>query len=281
MGTKIALSPRRARSVTFAYPADFDPAWSGAVPEFACAANSVSLMMPFVEPYVARSVRVVIDRLDDPELRIQASAYVSQELAHQVQHRRFNDLIAEQCRGVRTLERLMARVYRRLAARPNAGSHLAFAAGSEAVAFAAARWAAEHRRELFATAEPAATELFVWHLAEEVEHKAVAFDVFQAIDGSRRRYAWGMVLSFVLLAVFTVLGTTLQLWHRRRLFHPLATLRLVRWSLGFLFELLPAMLLSALPGHHPRDLTDPPFLVQWLREHDDGAREPREPAAVA
>ena len=275
MRTTVADPPPRTRAVSFSYPDDFDPAWSGEVPEFACAANSVSLMMPYVEPYVARSVRSVIYRIDQPVLREQAEAYVRQELSHHAQHRRFNVLIAERCPGIHTLERAMARVYGRLAARTNTGSHLAFAAGSETVAFAAARWAAAHRRELFATADPAAVELFVWHLAEEVEHKSVAFDVFHAMDGSRRRYIWGMVLAFALLAFFTVVGTTLQLWHRRRLFHPVATSRLVRWAVTFLFELLPAMLVSVLPGHHPGDLADPPFLTQWLHEHDThGAASP-------
>jgi predicted metal-dependent hydrolase len=259
-----------ARTMIFTDAAEVDPAWSGRVPEFACAANSVSLMMPFVEPYVARSVRAALDLIEDPELREQARGYVRQEIAHHTEHRRFNDAIAARYRGVARLERMLRWTYGRLAARRRLGSHLAFAAGSEAVAYAAARWAAAHRRELFATADPDVTRLFVWHLAEEVEHKAVAHDVFHAVDGSRRRYAWGMVLSFLLLAVFTVLGTTVQLWHTRRLFHPVAIIRLVRWTITFLFELLPAMIVAPLAGHHPNDLADPAYLVQWLREWDAG-----------
>lgn len=257
------------RDVSFAYPVDFDPAWSGNVPEFACAANSVSLMMPYVEPYVAKSVRAALPHIEDAVLRREAAAFVRQELTHHVQHRRFNDLLAERCRGIRVLERLMRAVFERLARRRSLASHLAFAAGAEGVAYGAARWAAAHRRELLATAEPEIANLFLWHLAEEVEHKSVAFDVFQAVDGSRRRYIWGMILGFSLLAFFTVVGTTVQLWQQRRLFRPIAYLRLTRWTITFLFELLPAMAVSALRGHHPRDLVDPPFLVNLLRERDD------------
>jgi predicted metal-dependent hydrolase len=256
------------RTPHVSYDAAPDPMWSGHVPEFACAANSVSLMMPYVEPYVARSVRAAIDHINDPALREQAQAYVRQELAHHVEHRRFNEAVAAGVPGVRPIETVLRRTYARLARRPRLGTHLAFAAGSETVAYAAARWAADHRRELFATADPAVTRLFVWHLAEEVEHKTVAHDVFHAVDGSRRRFLWGMVLSFLLLACFTVAGTTVQLWHTRRLFHPIAVVRLVRWSVTFLFELLPVMVVATLRGHHPRDLTDPSFLVQWLRELD-------------
>ncbi len=257
-----------ARDPGVAFPATVNPAWGGRVPEFACAANSVSLLMPYVEPYVARSVRAALGRIDDPVLAAQARGYVRQELAHHVHHQRFNAAIAQRYRGITTLERVMRWTYGRLAARERLGGHLAFAAGSEAVAYAAARWAAAHRHELFDTADPAITRLFVWHLAEEVEHKTVAHDVFHAVDGSRLRYAWGMVLSFLLLAAFTVAGTSVQLWHTRRLFHPVAVVRLMRWALTFLFELLPGMAVAPLAGHHPRDLVDPPFLVQWLRELD-------------
>jgi predicted metal-dependent hydrolase len=265
----MSLAPSvTVRNVSFPYPPDFDPAWSGNVPEFACAANSVSLMMPYVEPYLARSVRAALPQIEDPELRREAAAYVRQELTHHVQHRQFNDLLAERCRGIHMLERWMRAAFERLGRRKSLGSHLAFAAGAEGVAYGAARWAAAHRRELLATAEPAIAELFLWHLAEEVEHKSVAFDVFQAVDGSRRRYVWGMLLGFALLAFFTVVGTTVQLWQQRRLFHPIAYVRLTRWSVTFLFELLPAMAISSFRGHHPRDLADPPFLVQLLRERD-------------
>ena len=256
------------RDVRFEWPTDADVRWSGHVPEFACAANAVSLLMPFVEPYVARSVRGCIDDLDDDVLRRAARGYVRQELAHHAQHRRFNELLVAQVPAMRHVERAARATIAHLARRNDRGAHLAFAAGAEAVAYSAARWAAEHRRELFASADPEVTRLFVWHLAEEVEHKTVAHDVFHAISGSRRRHAVGMLLAFVVLATFTVAGTTVQLWHARRLWHPVAIARLVRWTVTFLFELLPAMAVALLPGHHPRDLADPAYLVQWLAELD-------------
>lgn len=39
-----------SRAVKLEYPSDMDPMWAK-LPEFACAANSVSLLMPHVEPY--------------------------------------------------------------------------------------------------------------------------------------------------------------------------------------------------------------------------------------
>ena len=34
------------------------------------------------------------------------------------------------------------------------------------------------------------------------------------------------------------------------------------------FVLSPVMVVSALPGHHPRQFTDPPYLPAWLRQYD-------------
>ncbi len=49
---------------------------------------------------------------------------------------------------------------------------------------------------------------------------------------------------------------------------PVAHLRLIAWSLSFVFCALPVMAVSALPGHHPRDLVDPAGLEHWLDHLD-------------
>jgi hypothetical protein len=43
---------------------------------------------------------------------------------------------------------------------------------------------------------------------------------------------------------------------------------MLQWTISFVFELLPAMAVSALPGHHPSKLVDPPFYGQWLQHLD-------------
>ena len=75
------------RNPDFTFDDESDPLWNPHAPEFACAANSVSLMMPFVEPYFVRSIRAALPRLDGP-LQETALGLASQELAHQHQHRR-------------------------------------------------------------------------------------------------------------------------------------------------------------------------------------------------
>jgi len=144
---------------------------------------------------------------------------------------------------------------------------LAFAAGFETIAFVSARWVDGHQR-LLRYAEPTAATLFLWHLAEEVEHKEVAFDVYQAAGGGCLLYAWATAVAGVFMAVASLAGAWTMLAGEKRLFSPTAHLRLLGWSVSFIFSALPIMVVSALPGHHPRDLVNPAGLDHWLDHLD-------------
>lgn len=259
--------PVPVRSVDFGVDPAIDVRWQRRLPEFAMAANSVSMMMPYVEPYVVRSVRRAIPDLDD-ELAAEARAFVAQESAHHGQHRRFNDHVVARDPMLRHVDRLMAWTFANIERRSSPAFGLAYAAGAETLAYAVARWVADHRRSVLDGAGGPAADLFVWHLAEEVEHKSVAFDVFCQRGGTRRNLLAGMLLSLLTLAVFTVLGTATTLVSTGRIVNPLAWIRLSWWCLTFVFELLPTMVGALLGGHHPDDLADPEFFRVFLADHD-------------
>lgn len=255
-----------ARRVRFEYSEDFDPSWHPLLPELACVANSVSMMMPHAEPYVAKSVRACLADLDKPTAA-RARHFVAEELQHHAEHRRFNQAILADQPGLARLDRLMAWTFAKLSRRSPA-FNVAFAAGFETIAYAVARWVEGRLGELFHGADDEAATLFLWHLAEEVDHKSVAFDVFQQTSGRRRTHIAAMTTAMVLLGFFAAAGTVQMLWHQRRLFRPIAHWRMLVWTLSFTFDMLPAMVVSTLPGHHPSKLVDPPFYRQWLEHFD-------------
>ena len=239
-------------------------AWHRSAPELAFAANSISLLMPYVEPYIVRSMRSALDDLDGP-LRAQTVEFMEEELAHHVRHRRFNDELAAQCPGIRRIERWMHRTYRWLGRSRSRRFNVAFAASSEAIAFGIARWVDANVSVLFDDADRDVADLYLWHLAEEVGHKAAAFEVFEALDGSRARYAATAALSLLLLIGFSFAGTMAMLASTGRWRSPVAWFRLTRWSLSLAFTMLPLLAASCLPGHHPSTLADPGYLTQWRR----------------
>jgi hypothetical protein len=223
--------------------------------------------MPYAEPYFVRTVRAALPELA-PELRDTAGAFCAQESRHHGEHRRFNDRLADGRPGVRRLERWIERTYGWVERRGSLRFSAGFAAASETIAFSIARWADRHHHELFDGVEPSTAALFQWHLAEEVEHKSVAFDVYRALDGSRLRHAVAAAATFAILAWFTVLTVLALMAGTGRWRSPGCWLRLPRWAFGIAFTTLPDLVASVLPGHHPDQLVDPAGLVAYLRAHD-------------
>ncbi len=265
------LSPRR---VLFDYETLHSPVWTPTRPEFSCAANSVSLMMPIIEPYFVRSARRALPLLP-ADLAPTAEAYLQQEAEHLRQHRLFNRLLTDRYPALHRTERVMGHLYRHLEQRRSLEFSCAFAAASETMAYSAARWAAERRQELFRGADDVAATLFLWHLAEEVEHKSAAFDIHRHVverEGraarARLRLVAAMAMALFLVIVFVVWGTTVMLAGERRLHHPVAWFRLTSWAVTFAFEMLGNLVISMLPGFHPDDLADPAFYEVLLREFD-------------
>jgi uncharacterized protein len=272
------------RDMGFAYPDDFDPRWNPRVPEFAMVANAVSLLMPHAEPYVVSSSRAALkqmgdDPLDPTNLANRTRAYIHQEAQHHAEHRRFNNVVARRYR-TKLLERMMAATFRFLKGRSSSFG-IAFAAGFETVAFVVARWVDARMHTLLpeigklgvdglANDDDAnvAANLFVWHLAEEAEHRSIAYEVHQRTGGTQLAYTMAMIVSFVILGVFTSLGILTMLIRDRRILHPMAWFRLIGWTLSFLFNAVPLMAVTCLSGHEPADLLDPPNLMAWLRTHD-------------
>ena len=86
-----------------------------------------------------------------------------------------------------------------------------------------------------------------------------------------RKLAAAMV-ALVLVMFFVGLGTTIMLAAERRLFHPVAWIRLTGWAITFAFELLPNLAMSLVPSFHPSTLVDPDWYRLWLREYDPATK---------
>ena len=86
--------------------------------------------------------------------------------------------------------------------------------------------ALEHFTAMFATgalsedelsgAHPVMQDLLKWHAAEEIEHKAVAFDVLQTVDDRYSLRITGLVAAMILLSAFWIVGTLMLVSQEER-----------------------------------------------------------------
>ncbi|NOX29018.1 MAG: metal-dependent hydrolase [Actinobacteria bacterium] len=150
-----------------------------------CELVALSFTLPYLEPYLIRTMRVAGKEDISPELAEDLSAFSKQEAQHHLNHSRINNLVRaklppETALAVRALEDKLEADYQRYTETKSLKFNLAYAEGFEAMTLALAL-------SLLA-APPKGTDeswanLLVWHLAEEVEHRTVTFDAYDKIYG--------------------------------------------------------------------------------------------------
>ncbi len=259
-----------------------DRRWSGPSVDFGAVADGLSLLMPHLEPVAIAAVRDGVGELtetpSDRELERTARVWIRQEAAHQGEHRRYNEALLESSSGMRGVDRA-ARWLADFIGRRGVRSRLAFTCGFEAVAYSVARWVEPRMGELFRGADSGTASLFLWHLAEEVEHKSLAHDLDAALGHHGIARFLGGMAALAAIGPLTLVAALVGLARHRRLRHPSTWWHLVVWSISFAFSALTAVVLLAVPGHSPADLADPIWYRQYLRgaDPDSGRIEPWQP----
>lgn len=181
-------------------------------------ANGVSVLFPAGERFFVRSVKHFESAYaNDPELAEAVRKFAGQEGWHAGAHDRHIKMLEEQGYSIRPF----LRVYER------------FCYGFLERAFSpkvrlSATVAAEHftavMAENFLTEgfdrgiHPVMLDLLAWHAAEEIEHRAVAFEVLKRVDDSYPLRLAGLALSGTVLAAFWVAGALYLLAQEKDVF---------------------------------------------------------------
>lgn len=160
--------------------------------------NALNLTFPDGERFFIKAVNDHLRSIDDPALAKQARAFAGQEAVHGREHERYFDIMRGQGYRIdRFLKRF--RAFARWLDRLPRSLRLAMTAGAEHYTATLGHFAlANPEMRKF---HPTMQALIVWHAAEEVEHKAVAFDVMQAAGIS-----YSMRILGYLLASASLLG---------------------------------------------------------------------------
>jgi uncharacterized protein len=169
--------------------------------------NGLNLVFPAGERFFIRSVKHYLKEIEsDPELVAQVKAFFGQEGRHGFEHEQAFRAIERQGFEIQSfLDRYEHLAYSVLERQFSPAMRLAATAALEHFTATLAEHALTE--PLLDHAHPAMRDLLRWHACEEIEHKAVAFEVFQRVDGRYSVRIAGLAIGALTLLGFWALAT--------------------------------------------------------------------------
>ena len=252
------------------------PIWSRSSPLFAVWINAFSLHVPYFERYLIRSLTKAKPLIDDPRLLRDIGAIIGQEAHHSKNFIEYNQHLAQRYPLSAQYEAEAKDYFARHAQTDTLKELVGFTAGYETFTFLAGAIVLQNHDQWLAEADPVVKAMWVWHQVEEVEHGAVAFEVYQHLFGKHVWYRkWMVVKALAHIARETnrtfIHMSRVEGWWRNP-FYGMATLAWC-WAtlLRFVINALPVFRNSYHPTRHPLVTSaQNPIQVAWRRFHKAG-----------
>lgn len=228
---------------------------------------ALSSAFPYGEAFFVRSVAQFAKQVP-PELRVEVEAFVRQEALHSREHVKFNDGIAD---AGMPIEALIKRSSKQLDV-----ADLRSPVNRLATTVALEHFTATFAEKILADPRHLAhfdgddLALWQWHAIEEIEHKAVAFDVFNHMtkDWSPvRRYLCrtGATLDAMARLAYAVWFGSGDVLASQNLKTSGWRLRLVNFLFakpGLLSAMTPQLIAFFMPGFHPNQIDESDLLAR-------------------
>ncbi len=247
-GTSVGIPPRQLNFRIPQAPRYF-------LDDNATATTFIAVLSAFFPPgedFFVESVRRFRDRIDDPQLKAEVSGFIGQEAIHGREHERLNEMFLEQGIDITVPDRAVKAalwVLERLPHRQQLActtfmEHFTALLGEQLLT----------DENFRSSAHGEMLQLWLWHALEELEHKAVAYDVYETVGNRRleRILAYPLVAGTMLPAVFASWGWLLaregKLGDRDDIRHGFA---MMLGRSGLIGKILPKMGLFARKDFHP------------------------------
>lgn len=241
--------------------------WLAGNPAATAISNGLNMLFPAGERFFVRSVKRYLDQLPEGELREQVKAFFKQEGKHASAHDDFNEVLRTHGFDVETFLARYAAISRWLEDRLPGKLNLAGTAAAEH--FTAILADGAFSKGILDALDPRMQKLLAWHAAEEIEHKAVAFDVLAYVDDSYALRIAGLAYATVMLGAFWAWATTMLVRQERLGF------RTFLRQLGAMRARDPVIRRVFVNGikqylrrdFHPRDNANERLAAQWFAAH--------------
>jgi uncharacterized protein len=229
--------------------------------------TSLSATFPLGEAFFVRSVAQFAKDIP-ATLKIDVDAFVRQEALHSREHAKFNDVVATAGLPIENATRYACKQLNELEKCPPI-KRLAVTIGLEHFTAVFAHVVLSDPRHL-SYCDPESLALWQWHAVEEIEHKAVAMDVFNHVTA-----AWSPVRRWIFrcgVMIETMARLAFVVWNGIADVMAVEGHKKAGWQLtvlSYLFAkpgLISAMGLQVaryfVPGFHPNDSDESQLLAQ-------------------
>lgn len=225
--------------------------------------TALSSTFPIGEQFFVHSVRNVRDKVKDETLQAQIAAFIGQEAMHSKAHAEFNAAWRSEDYN---LDRFQAWLARKddYVKNLHPKIQLAITCAFEHFTALLGGYILRHP-EVLATLDEDAAKLWVWHAIEEIEHRAVAFDVYQAVYGDdkiRRMIMRSVTTGFASLTLYS--ATRLFLQDKKKSLPKVGGNIFGFYLLGKMFlQLAPEYLAYFKTDFHPSEIDYTKLICYW------------------
>ena len=225
--------------------------------------TALSSTFPIGEQFFVHSVRNVRDKVKDENLQAQIAAFIGQEAMHSKAHAEFNAAWRSEDYN---LDRFQAWLARKddYVKNLHPKIQLAITCAFEHFTALLGGYILRHP-EVLATLDEDAAKLWVWHAIEEIEHRAVAFDVYQAVYGDdkiRRMIMCSVTTGFASLTLYS--ATRLFLQDKKKSLPKVGGNIFGFYLLGKMFlQLAPEYLAYFKTDFHPSEIDYTKLICYW------------------
>lgn len=243
--------------------------------------NVMHLVLPEGERAMADVFARALPYIDDERLHEEVVGFVGQEATHAATHEGFRryldtrgiDITAQ----VGRIEYIVHKIFgdHELTGRQAdkwLAERLGIYAAAEHYTAVVGEWLLDNREFDRCGTDPMMLDLLRWHGSEEMEHRSVAFDAFNYVDGNYwRRFRTALVASVGLAILWFVTSADLyrnaKPGRRFQLWWPLAYARAARRNLvPNLSFLVKQTALYLRPGFHPSQMGDIDKAIRYLAQ---------------
>lgn len=236
--------------------------------------DALAMHFPDGEKFFIYSVRAYSAGITDEKLKHEVSNFVKQEAMHGMEHTKYNEILRSQGIKVDQILDSFVEIIKFTKKHLPKKWLLATTVAAEHFTATLAEGLIGDEQGLLDNADETMRAMFTWHAVEEVEHKTVAFDVYdQAAGGGYFTRVIALIFLTVMLNVFVLRFVN----HMLKVDGVTQRYRILLkgiWSLykpnGVFSGLGKPYLAWFKPGFHPSQTGVPVRIAQWIELYDAG-----------